>query len=70
MGYAELGVDEIVIGGVMADDPIVQAAKKAINNVFSDTSVSQEETMDRLKELREECQDLIDTVQADIGKKG
>ena len=40
------------------NDP-VEKAKKAIEEVFSDTSVPIEETKDRLHQLRDEIDELI-----------
>lgn len=44
---------------------VMQQAKDAINKVFSDKSVSQGETRDRLAELREEIEMLMDTLPED-----
>lgn len=39
-----------------------EAAKKAINEVFSDTSVSPDATRERLEELRAEIDQLLETL--------
>lgn len=41
---------------------LVQVAKAAINAVFSDTSVSHEETRDSLRDLRDEIDILLDAL--------
>lgn len=41
----------------------MEKAEKAIRDVFGDTSVSPRETIDRLEELRDLAQELIDAVQ-------
>jgi len=45
---------------------IVDEAKKAISAVHSDTSVSLEETKDRLEGLREDLEMLVEAVRDDI----
>lgn len=52
----------------MTHDELVKAAKKAINRVFSDTSVSREETINSLKDLSEEIDVLIDAAESDRGQ--
>jgi ArsR family metal-binding transcriptional regulator len=44
----------------------VQSAKKAIDTVHSDTSVSLEQTKDSLEELQEHLDILIEAVNEDI----
>lgn len=41
-------------------DAIVVQAMKAINEVFSDSSVSPEETINRMETLAEECEMLLE----------
>jgi flagellar motor component MotA len=44
---------------------LLEKAKKAINAVFSDTSVSQTETIDRLEELSEEIRICMTAIEED-----
>ncbi len=44
-----------------------EAAKRAINRLFSDTSVSQGETKRSLKALRDEIDIYMETLEDDIG---
>ena len=46
----------------MTHEDRVQAAKKAINAVFGDTSVDHKTTRESLKELRDEITVLLDAV--------
>jgi hypothetical protein len=46
----------------------VQAAKDAINAVFSDTSVPQETTLESLRELRDELDIVVDCVEQDLAR--
>ena len=46
--------------------PKYETAKKAIDEIFADLSVSQEETRDTLKELRDELDILIDAITCDL----
>lgn len=46
----------------MSDDRIVRAASKAIENVFSDTTVKPGVTKSRLRQLRDEIDILLDTL--------
>ncbi len=41
---------------------LLEMTKKAINNVFSDTSVSPEETKSRLTELQDQIEMCIDSL--------
>ena len=43
-----------------------QNAEKAVNNLFSDTSVSQSDTIDMLKELQALIDVMIDALEEDI----
>lgn len=47
-------------------DELVEIAKAAINTVFSDTTVSQETTVEHLKELRGEINVMINAINEDI----
>ena len=47
-------------------DVLVDAAKAAIDEVFSDTSVSQEETLERMQEILSTVQGNIDAIKADL----
>jgi len=49
MSVADLGIE----------DPSLQEVKQAIEKVFSDTSVSPEETKERMLAIIEDCQDRI-----------
>ncbi len=42
--------------------PIVEAAKAVIDRVFSDTSVTEDETLRRLQELREHIEIMMNTI--------
>ena len=48
----------------------LDAAKEAVNNLFSWTGQSQEETRDELQELREEIDNLVEILDADLGDLG
>jgi hypothetical protein len=41
---------------------LFEAAKKALNDLFSDRSVAQAETRDSLEELRDEIDSMLDTL--------
>lgn len=47
-------------------DNIVQRAYRAIQAVFGDTSVSQEETLKSLRYLTDETELLIETIEGDL----
>ena len=51
----------------MALDDKVEEAKYAISVVFSDTSVSPEDTLANLKDLRDDLDVRIDALIVDIG---
>lgn len=44
----------------------VKAALEAIDEVFSDTSISQLATVSSLREIREECEMKIGAIEADM----
>lgn len=48
------------------EDELVEAAKAAIDEVFSDTSVSPEETLSRMEELCSSIRSSIDALKADL----
>jgi len=48
----------------MNNEELYKAALKAINELFSDRSVSKEKAVDNLESLREEIDILIETLQA------
>ena len=48
----------------------LEAAKKAVDTLFSDTSVSPEETLDTLEELREYIEEKIDALDVQIFDNG
>ena len=50
----------------MVKDDYMEAAKKAIDDLFSDTTVSQQTTVDKLEELRDEIEMKIDAIKGDI----
>jgi hypothetical protein len=50
-------------------DATVEAATQAISDVFGDTSVDQETTIDRLRDLARECQECITIIEDDIDKE-
>ncbi len=50
-------------------DVEVEAAIAAIEEVFGDTSVSKEETLDRMHEILANLQTSIDCLKADIKKE-
>lgn len=41
---------------------LLAAAKKAVNDLFSDTSVDSDETKESLDEVREEVNELLSTI--------
>lgn len=43
-------------------DELVKAAKAAIQEVFSDTTVGREQTRESVEELQEEIRSLLDTL--------
>jgi len=45
---------------------LTQQSKEAIDDLFSDTSVSQEVTLDALKEIREQLDLLIECIESDL----
>jgi polyhydroxyalkanoate synthesis regulator phasin len=45
------------------EDKLIEKAKKAIEDVFSDTSVSQSKTIERLEELLDDIKTYIDSLQ-------
>ena len=45
----------------------VEQIKDAITALFGDTSVSKEETMDRLQEVYEHAEQYIEALSADMG---
>lgn len=45
---------------------MLKKAKKAISDLFGDTSVSPEETLSYLEELRDEIDSLIDAIELDL----
>lgn len=47
-------------------DPEVEAAIEACDEVFGDTSVSKERTLDRMQEIRSHIDNSIDCLKADI----
>ena len=47
-------------------DQLVEAAKKSIDDVLSDTSVSMHDTLDSLRDLDEHIQVLVDSLRSDI----
>lgn len=47
-------------------DRKIKSAKSAIDDIFSDTSVNAEETLDALKELRDEIEMKIEVIEADL----
>lgn len=53
----------------MKQSRVVQSAKKAIDDVFSDTTVPAEETLDRLMDIKDEIDMKIDAIESDL-KKG
>lgn len=53
----------------MTHEELMQKAKDAITAVFSDTSVSQEQTLDSLGELVEDAQGMIDAIESDLQKQ-
>jgi len=44
-----------------------EAVTRAIDTLYADTTVSQEQTRESLQELREEINTLIQTITAEIG---
>lgn len=46
-----------------------QIALDAINEVFGNTSVSPETTLERLEELREEIDGKIELIESDLARK-
>ena len=50
----------------MSHENLCEKAKEAIQAIHSDTSVSLEQTLDSLEELRGEIDILIDAVETDI----
>lgn len=48
------------------NNDLMENALQAIEDVFSDISVSQQETIDRLEELVAEIRDKISAIKADI----
>ena len=48
------------------EDELVEAAKAAIDEVFGDTSVSPEETLSRMEELRSCIESSVDALRADL----
>ena len=46
-----------------------EAAREAIESLFSDTSVEKQVTLDDLEELQSEIETKIDCIQADINKE-
>jgi hypothetical protein len=51
------------------DSEEVVKAKEAIDAVFGDTSVPQEETLDRLKEVRSHIDVLMDAIRTDLKRQ-
>ena len=49
---------------------LIQAALTAINNVFSDTTVTQGTTIEDLRELKTEIEMKIECIKADIKRVG
>ncbi len=45
-----------------------ERASQAIRDVFSDTSVGQQTTIDRLRDLATECEDCITMIEDDMAK--
>jgi hypothetical protein len=50
-------------------DELVDAAKEAIDEVFGDTSVSKETTMERMKDLRSHIDDSMTSLREDIKRE-
>lgn len=50
----------------MSHDQLYQRAKEAIDAIFSDTSISQQETINSLETLREEIGIMINSIQHDL----
>ena len=48
----------------------VQVALQAIDNIFGDTSVSPETTLDQLEEIQADLEMKVDCLKNDIRKKG
>ena len=49
----------------MSNDDLYQIAVRAINELFSDASVSKETAIANLRELREEINTLIESLEVD-----
>ena len=47
-----------------------QAAKEAVGNLFSDTTVSRETTLDALEELQDEIDVLVQCIYDDLKREG
>lgn len=50
----------------MPKDRLVDAAKSAIDEVFGDTSVTKERTLERMQELNSHIESSIDCLKEDI----
>jgi len=50
-------------------DGLVDAAKAAIDEVFGDTSVSKEQTLDRMNELSNHIESSISCLEEDIKRE-
>lgn len=50
-------------------DTLVDAAKAAIDEVFGDTSVSKEQTLDRMQELSSHIENSIECLREDIKRE-
>jgi hypothetical protein len=50
-------------------DLLVEAAKRAIDNVFGDVSVSKEKTVERMEELLDAVQGPLQCLRADIRRE-
>lgn len=57
------GYEDVLIQKEMTHDEKVQAAKDAVNQVFCDTSVPPQQTLDSLEEIKEDVEDVINAVE-------
>lgn len=48
-------------------DPLVERAKDAIDQVFSDTSCSRADTLEKLREVAEHLDPMIEDLESDNG---